>query len=481
MSTAEKKMPHEEIVRIKLGDEQMRENLARAMHTLQRSRAAVIEHRFTDWEGRRDRARQAKDNALQSLEERLLEFERRATDNGMQVHWADSAEDACAIIHALIVEKKVTRILKGKSMASEEIGLNAYLAERGITAVETDLGELIIQLNGEAPVHIVVPAIHKNRHQVAEIFRDRLGAPLESEIEKLNGIARTHLRSQFEELRLGLSGVNFAISREGAIWLIENEGNGRMCTTAPDIHVALCGIEKVLETFEDAATLVHLLTPSATGQFIPAYNNIITGPRRGGDRDGPREVHVVLFNHHRTEMLAHEDYQEALRCIRCGTCMNFCPVYNQIGGHAYQSVYPGPIGEVISPSLFGMDRTGDILSFCSMCGRCSEVCPVRIPLHGLIRRLRMHRAGQGTSPPPGTEGAAHSRAEELAFRMFVRTATSGPVWRFNLSAAHTFNWILHTFEHQLPVIRLWSRHREVPEIKKSVFDQIKDMPGVDYE
>lgn len=480
MST-EAKLPHDAIVKIKLNDEQMRDNLAKAMHTLQNNRKKIVETKFKDWQGLRSRARQAKNNAIQSLEERLLEFEKNATKNGIQVHWADTSDDACEIIYQIMLEKKVTKILKGKSMASEEIGLNGYLKDRGINAVESDLGELIIQLNHEPPVHIVVPAIHKNRYQIGEIFKDKLGAPLEDEIEKLNGIARTHLRNQFEELKMGLSGVNFGISKEGAFWLIENEGNGRMCTTAPDIHVAICGIEKIMETFEDAATMVHLLTPSATGQFIPTYNNIISGPRKNGDKDGPKELHLVLFNHHRTEMLAHEDYQEALRCIRCGTCMNFCPVYNQIGGHTYQTVYPGPIGEVISPNLFGMDNTGDILSFCSMCGRCSEVCPVRIPLHDLIRRLRSNKVGQGKNPPVGTENVHRSKGEAMVFKMFVKAATSGPIWRFNLSSAHTFNWILHTFENQLPVIKLWSKYKAVPDMQKSLFDQVKDIPGVKYE
>lgn len=379
------KIPHEEIVHIKLNDIQMRENLMTAMHTLQKNRLGVIDARFRDWQGLRAKAKQAKNNALMSLKDRLLEFEKNATKNGIQVHWASSDKDACEIVYEIMREKNITKLLKGKSMASEEIGLNHYLEKKGLKAIETDLGELILQLNEEPPLHIVVPAIHRNRHEIGQIFKDKLGAKLENdEPESLNAIARDHLRKDFEGLKLGLSGVNFAMSREGAFWLIENEGNGRMCTTAPDIHIALCGVEKVMESFEDAATMVSLLTPSATGQFIPTYNNIITGPRKNGDLDGPKEVHVILFDHNRTKMLAHKDYYEALRCIRCGACMNFCPVYDQIGGHAYQTTYPGPIGEVISPNIFGIDHTGDILNFCSLCGRCSEVCPVQIPLADLI-------------------------------------------------------------------------------------------------
>ncbi|MCW1360881.1 LutB/LldF family L-lactate oxidation iron-sulfur protein [Campylobacter sp. CCS1377] len=475
------KLPHEQIVKIKLNDEQMRENLSNAMHTLQKNRLKLIDEKFNDWQGLRERAKQAKNNALMSLNERLLEFEKNATKNGIQVHWASSDEDACEIIYELMREKNISKILKGKSMASEEIGLNHYLENKGLKAVETDLGELILQLNGETPVHIVVPAIHKNRYEIGEIFKDKLGSELESEPEKLNAIARKHLRDEFEGLKMGLSGVNFAMSEEGAFWLIENEGNGRMCTTASDIHVALCGIEKVMQSFEDAATMVHLLTPSATGQFIPTYNNIITGPRKNGDLDGPKEVHVILFDHHRSDMLAHEDYYEALRCIRCGACMNFCPVYDKIGGHTYQTVYPGPIGEVISPNIFGIDHTGDILNFCSLCGRCSEVCPVKIPLADLIRKLRSNKVGQGKNPPLGANMLHHNAAEAFAFRNFEKIATSGNLWRFSLSKAHYFNWFIQSFKNTLPVVKKWSQFKDLPQIKKNLYKELENIEGVSCE
>ncbi|MBS4240853.1 LutB/LldF family L-lactate oxidation iron-sulfur protein [Campylobacter vulpis] len=470
---------HEEIVNIKLNDTQMRENLSNAMHTLQKNRFKVIEDKFQDWQGLRNKAKQAKNNALMSLEERLVEFEKNATKNGIKVHWASSDEDACELIYEIMKENNISKILKGKSMASEEIGLNHYLEKKGLKAIETDLGEVIIQLDGEVPVHIVVPAIHKNRYEIGKTFQEKLGAELESEPEKLNAIARKYLRDEFEGLKLGLSGVNFAMSREGAFWLIENEGNGRMCTTAPDIHIALCGIEKVMESFEDAATMVHLLTPSATGQFIPTYNNIITGPRKNGDLDGPKEVHIVLFDHHRSDMLAHKDYYEALRCIRCGACMNFCPVYDKIGGHSYQTIYPGPIGEVISPNLFGMDKTGDILNFCSLCGRCSEVCPVKIPLADLIRKLRCDKVGQGENPPFGAN--EHNKMEAFAFSSFANLATNGNKWRFSLSKWHYFNWFVQNFKGSLPVIKKWSAFKELPQIKKDLYKEVQNIEGVIYE
>ena len=474
------KIPHEKIVHQKLADTQMRENVSSAMHTLQNNRGKVIESKFEDWQGLRAKAKQAKNNALMNLPERLLEFEKNATKNGMQVHWADSDTDACEIIYQLMLEKNISKILKGKSMASEEVGLNHYLESKGLQAIETDLGELIIQLNHEAPVHIVVPAIHKNRYEIGEIFKDKLDAPLESEPEKLNAIARVHLRNQFEGLQMGLSGVNFALSKEGAIWLIENEGNGRMCTTAPDIHIAICGVEKVLESFEDAATMVCLLTPSATGQFIPTYNNIITGPRKD-ELDGPKEVHIVLFNHHRSDMLASKNYYEALRCIRCGTCMNFCPVYDKIGGHAYQAVYPGPIGEVISPNLFGIDEAGDILSFCSLCGRCSEVCPVEIPLADLIRTLRGNKVGQGEDLPLNSNKLHHSATEAFIFKQFQKMATNGDLWRFAISKAHRFNGVLQSLKGVLPVVKKWSAYKDLPQIKLDLHKEVQKIEGVRYE
>ena len=476
------KKGHEEIVKIKLNDSTMRQNLMNAMHTLQTNRMKVIDDRFSDWQSLRNRAKEAKNNALMNLSERLLEFEENATKNGMKVHWASSDNDACEIIYSIMKEKNITKILKGKSMASEEIGLNHFLESKGHEAIETDLGELILQLNNESPLHIVVPAIHRNRHEIGEIFEEKLGVKLQSkEPEELNSVARKHLRDEFEGLQMGLSGVNFAISKEGAFWLIENEGNGRMCTTAPDIHVALCGIEKVMESFEDAATMVSLLTPSATGQFIPTYNNIITGPRKNGDLDGPKEVHVILFDHNRSSMLAHKDYYEALRCIRCGACLNFCPVYDQIGGHAYQTTYPGPIGEVISPNLFGMDNTGDILNFCSLCGRCSEVCPVKIPLADLIRKLRCDYVGEGENPPQGSNEVEHSSIESFAFKQFQNLATNGTFWRFSLSKAHIFNGVIHGLKNKLPVIKKWSAFKELPQIKSNLYKEIKSMEGVIYE
>lgn len=471
---------HENIIKVKLNDKQMRQNLDSAMHTLQINRGKLIKNSFKNWEELRQRGKNAKQKALNSLHERLVEFEENATKNGFIVHWAKDSKEACEIIHELMIKNNIDTILKGKSMASEEIGLNHYLEDKGLKPLETDLGEVIIQLLNEPPVHIVVPAIHKNRNEIGEIFHQKLGAPLETEPEKLNAIAREHMRKQFKTLKMGLGGVNFAMSKEGAIWMIENEGNGRMCTTIPDILVSICGIEKVVESIEDAMTADTLLTPSATGQFISNYNNIISGPRRDGELDGPKECHIVLLDNHRSDMLAHEDYHEALRCIRCGACMNFCPVYSKIGGHSYRAVYPGPIGEVISPQIFGMDNYGDIVSLCSLCGRCSEICPVKIPLADLIRKLRRDKIGDGINPPKGSENIKKSKAESMIFDGFTTVATSGAKWRLIMKGARIFSPVV-TRGKFIPVVKNWLAYKDLPDFDFDLYDAVKNTQGVIYE
>ena len=467
-----------ELIQEKLNDAQMRANLDSAMHTLQRNRKNLIAANFTNWQELRERGKNVKQNALNSLGERVEEFVSNASANGFKVHFAANGDEACAIILDLMESNGIDTILKGKSMASEEIGLNHYLQKHGLRPLETDLGEVIIQLLDEAPVHIVVPAIHKNRYEVGEIFAKSWGVQKESEPEKLNEIARTKMRAEFKKLQMGLSGVNFALSKEGAIWLIENEGNGRMSTTMPDIHVAICGLEKVVESIEDAATIDTLLCPSATGQFISNYNNIISGPRREGEKDGPKECHIIMLDNGRSDMLSHPEFSEALRCIRCGACMNFCPVYEKIGGHSYRATYPGPIGEVISPQLFGMDKYGDITDLCSLCGRCSEVCPVKIPLADLIRKLRRERANPSKSTLKTK--AKPKMAQNIAFKGFASLATSGAKWRFMISLAHK----MHSFVPKMsfvPMLKAWSKYKELPSLKYDLDANIRKVEGVIYE
>ncbi|WP_120945971.1 LutB/LldF family L-lactate oxidation iron-sulfur protein [Helicobacter labacensis] len=480
-TTTHSDQDYEKVITEKLGDAQLRTNLRSAMDTLIHKRRDLLASRYPEWERLREMGKNAKLKVLAQLDTYLQRFEQNATNNGFIVHYASSTKDANEIIYNLAKERGVDRILKGKSMASEEIGLNQFMQQKGIVAKETDLGELIIQLIDEHPVHIVVPAIHKNRHQVGKIFQEKLGAPLESEPEKLNGIARKHMRTEFEGFKMGLSGVNFAIANEGAIWLVENEGNGRMCTSACDIHVAICGIEKMVESFEDAAILNNLLCPSAVGVPITCYQNIITGPRQEGELDGPKEAHIILLDHNRSNILADEKYYRALSCIRCGTCLNHCPVYDKIGGHAYLATYPGPIGVVITPQLFGLDNYEHIANLCSLCGRCGEVCPVKIPLPELIRDLRAEKSHEGRGVVRGYKDARHSKLEELGMKVFTKLACNGSLWRAFLKLngwmAPLGKWV----GAYTPVLKAWLKHRDMPAVQADLHAQVKSLAGVIYE
>lgn len=475
------KEQYEEIIHNKLNDGQLRKNLKSVMTTLKKNRKNTIASRYTDWEELRRLGKEVKQNALSKLPELLEKFEANATKNGFKIHWAKDSNEANKIILSLMQQNSSNTILKGKSMASEEIHLNAYLKEHNINALETDLGEIIIQLIDEPPVHIVAPAIHKNRYEIGEIFKEKLNAPLESEPEKLNAIAREHLRKEFKNFKIGLSGVNFAIANEGSIWLIENEGNGRMSTTACDIHIAICGIEKIVESFEDASILDLLLVPSATGANISCYNNIISHPRQEGELDGPKEVHIIMLDNNRSKILADKHYYRSLSCIRCGTCLNHCPVYDKIGGHAYLSTYPGPIGEVISPQLFGLDNCAPMLNLCSLCGRCSEVCPVKIPLAELIRDLRSEKAGEGRGGVVGYSNTHRSGVEKTSFAVFRNLATSGFKWRLLIAQVRIFGSLGKIFGGIIPGLNSWLKYRSYPELDASLHSKLKSMKGVIYE
>lgn len=371
-----------------LGDGQLRRNLRTAMDTLGMRRRTL----FSDvaaFEALRARGDAIRQRALRQLPELLERLEQKCTANGIQVHWAETPAEANAICLDIIQRHHATRVIKGKSMVSEEMHLNHFLHERGIEALETDLGEYIIQLDHETPSHIIVPAIHKNRDQIARLFHDKVpGAPYTEVVEELNAIARQVLREKFFAGEVGVSGVNFAVAETGTLCLVENEGNGRMCTTAPPVHIAIMGIEKVVERLEDVATLLRLLTGSATGQLITTYFNMISSPRKPGEQDGPREVHLVLLDNGRSRIWADPELRHTLKCIRCGACMNHCPVYTRLGGHAYGYVYPGPIGSMLTPQLEGLQHAGAMATASTFCGACEEVCPVKIPITDILRRLR---------------------------------------------------------------------------------------------
>ena len=389
-----------------LRDPELRANFRRAMDGLIGKRAA----QFPDpreWASLRARGAEARARALSKLPELLERLEERCRANGIQVHWAETTSEANEEVLAILKHHGATRVVKGKSMVSEEMHLNDFLERHGIESLESDLGEYIIQLDHETPSHIIMPAIHKNRKQIARQFSEKIrNAKYTEDVDELTAIARRVLRKKFEEAGAGISGVNFAVAETGTLFLIENEGNGRMSTHVPPVHIAVMGIEKVLERLEDVPPLLTLLTRSATGQPISTYLNMITAPRAPWEKDGPREVHLVILDNGRTKIYADPELRTTLRCIRCGACMNHCPVYTRVGGHAYEAVYPGPIGKILTPQI---ENRPDLPHASSLCGACVEVCPVEIPITKLMIRLR---------------GMHETRRESIAWKMWRRVFRS---------------------------------------------------------
>ena len=356
----------------------------------------------------RDQLKAIRSATLARLAHYLQQFEANAQAAGAHVHWARDGDEAGRIIAGIARRRGVELAVKSKSMTAEEIGLNDTLAAGGVQAVETDLGEWIIQLAGEPPYHIIAPAIHKNRRQVAALFEEEAGERLPSDdIPTLTAEARRRLRQKFLQAGMGISGVNVGVAETGSIVLVTNEGNGRMVTSAPPVHVAVMGIEKVTPTWDEAAVWLSLLARSATGQPLSIYTTVVTGPARSGDVDGPEEVHIVLLDNGRSELVGTK-YEEVLQCIRCGACLNNCPVYRAAGGHAYGSPYSGPIGAVLSPLLFGMEEYEALPHASSLCGACLEVCPARIDLPRMLLELRADQVAQGIMPARerAAEGAA---------------------------------------------------------------------------
>jgi L-lactate dehydrogenase complex protein LldF len=367
-----------------LGDSQLRANLARATSTIRDKRGRVVDE-LPDWEELRAAGAAIKDSALVDLDAQLTRLESSVTAAGGMVHWGRNADEACAIVAGIARSHGVDEVVKVKSIATDEIGLNESLAAAGILAVETDLAELIIQLDGDFPSHILVPAIHRNRAEIRDIFRSELGLDdLTDEPEALTEAARLHLRAKFLSARMGLSGANFAVAETGSVCVFESEGNGRMCTTLPDVLVTVMGIEKVIPSWRDMEVFLQLLPRSSTGERLNPYTSFWSGV--GGD--GPREFHLILLDNGRVQTLADEVGRQALRCIRCSACLNVCPVYARVGGHAYGSVYPGPIGAILTPQLEGIEKAGSLPYASSLCGACGEVCPVKIEIPRLLTHLR---------------------------------------------------------------------------------------------
>src|SRR5262245_2613756 len=436
--------------RAALADSQLRGALRNATSLFGRRRLAAARS-LANWEELRTQARAIKDDVLLHLDEYLEQFVANAESRGARFHWARDAAEANAIICNLASDRGARTIVKSKSMTTEETHLNVALEAANIQVVETDLGEYIIQLADKTPAHISAPAIHKTQHQIAELFTQELGMPPTDDIAKLTSTARATLRDRFAAADIGISGVNFGIAETGTIVIVENEGNIRLTTSLPRMHIAVMGIEKVLPRFADLDVFLKLLPRSGTGQRLTTYQSYITGTKPNNTDDGPEELHIVLLDNGRSRMLAHPVTRQSLACIRCGACLNACPVYQQIGGHAYGSVYPGPIGAVITPQLMGIEKTSQLPYASSLCGACREVCPVKIDIPRLLLHLRAEIA-----PRKGGLG------ERLAFKAWAKVMMSPTLYRMSASAGRVF-------QRFLPLSRAWTNSRDLRPIESKSF------------
>ena len=461
-----------------LNNSQLRKNLRSAMGSLSLKRKAVFAD-AEELEKLRTIGNAIRRRSLSRLPELLEKLEKKCTENGIQVHWAETTAEANQIFQGIINRHGATRVIKGKSMVSEEMHLNKFLEENDIEALETDLGEYIIQLDHETPSHIIVPAIHKNKDQVAHVFHEKIpNTPYTEVVEELNAIARKTLRQKFFGGEIGVSGVNFAVAETGTLCLVENEGNGRMCTTVPPVHIAVMGLEKVVENLRDVPPLLRLLTGSATGQLITTYFNMITSPRKRDEKDGPKEVHLVILDNGRSKMLADPELRETLQCIRCGACLNHCPVYTRLGGHAYGYVYPGPIGSILTPQMEGLDKAGAMATASSLCGACEEVCPVKIPFTSIFRILRneSYAAGHSSHDVKG-HGYKKNMAESTAWKGWAAMNTV-PV--LNTISAKMLG-LLNSHVPKVGPLKEWTSVRTAPKFAKKSLHALAKERGLDNE
>ena len=432
---------------------------------------AIEEVGWPEWEAWREEARRIKIHTLDHLDYYLELLYDRVTQAGGRMHFAKDAAQANEIVARIAREGGVKVATKSKSMVSEELDLNRTLEGAGVEVFETDLGEYIIQLAEETPSHLVAPALHKTRYQVSQLFEEKLGAAPTDDIEEMARVARETLREKFLQADLGISGANFLVAETGSLVIITNEGNGRLCTSAPRIHVGITGMEKVIPSLQDLAVFLRLLPRSATGQRLTSYVSIVTGPRRQQDEDGPEEFHLVVVDNGRSKLLADPELREALYCIRCGACLNICPVYRQIGGHAYGWVYPGPIGAIVSPTLVGLGQAKDLPQASSLCGACREVCPIKINIPRMLLHLR-HKLRES----PNREERGGSGMESLAARGYAwlmskpaALAAAGKVGRVAQKPLAGNGKIEKA---PLPLVSRWTAARDLPPLAGRSFREI---------
>jgi L-lactate dehydrogenase complex protein LldF len=446
-----------------LANPQLHKALANLRARMVAGRArSVLE--LDNFEQIREAAKSARDFALAHLDHLLEQFERNACARGAQVHWAETGDEVNRLVLEIARRNSVRKIIKSKSMLGEETGLNHYLEAAGIEVRETDLGEYIIQEARETPSHIIAPAIHRTAEEVADLFQEKHGLPRKTDIGEMTREARMVLRPHFLTADMGITGANFLVAESGTSMIVTNEGNGRMTTTLPRVHVAVAGIEKVLATLEDVAFILRLLTRSATGQSISNYLTFTTGPKQPGDKDGPEQFHIIIVDAGRTRVLA-SDLRAALRCIRCGACMNHCPVYQSVGGHAYGWVYPGPIGAVLTPAYVGIENALDLPNAATLCNQCGVVCPVKIPLPDLMRKLRERQVERGLRPWP----------ERLALKLWAWAALRPKVYAWiTRLAARIGRWAGGSTRlmHKLPGNVAWSDERDMPAPPGKTFREL---------
>ena len=450
--------------KVALGDSQLRSNLGHATQTIRAKRQRAVDE-MPDWQDLRMAAAAVKDQTLAHLDDYLVQFEAAATAAGATVHWAVDADEACRIGIEIAQRHQVSDVVKVKSMATQEIGLNEALEAVGLDVFETDLAELIVQLGEDSPSHILVPAIHKNRAEIREIFARTIPGvdpELTDDPRQLAMAARTHLRERFLRARVAVSGANFAVAETGTLSVVESEGNGRMCLTLPDTLITVMGIEKVVPTWGDLEVFLQLLPRSSTGERMNPYTSTWAGVTPG---DGPQEFHLVLLDNGRTAVLADEVGREALHCIRCSACLNVCPVYERTGGHAYGSVYPGPIGAILSPQLTGVEDNASLPFASSLCGACYEVCPVAIDIPSILVHLRAEHV----------EAQERPTAEAVAFRGLATVMSHPRLWHLAQRGARLGRLIARgkpTLPTVFPPpISGWTRSRDLPTPPTRTFVQ----------
>ena len=449
-------------------DRRLQENLPRTLRHAQAARARAVGE-VENWEELRTHASRVKSHTLDHLDDYLIRLEESIEGAGGKVVWARDAAEAVAFILELLHRKEATRVVKSKSMTTEEVDLNAELEKARISALETDLGEYIVQLAGQKPFHLLAPALHFSAREVAELFERERGMPYTEDVEEVTAWARRHLRMEFLKADVGISGVNFAVAETGSLVIVENEGNALLSTSSPPVHIALMGIEKVVPRLADLPIFLKLLTRSATGQPISSYVHFITGPRHAGEPDGPEELYVILLDNGRSAILKDPYLSQTLHCIRCGACLNACPVYQTIGGHAYGSPYQGPIGAILTPQLHNFEEALEHPFASSLCGACGEVCPVKIEIPHILLKLRQR--------------IQQEKAARASWLPLERLSFGAWAWAMSRSTRFEFlsRWVrrLQGLLLSRPVLNLpfsplrkWAESRELPKLPARSFREM---------